>query len=235
MNERVVKYRVKRIIITGASDGLGAEFAKLCVEDGIEVIELSRTRPDYKCLFIEADLTKKNSIMNACNIIKNKYPKFDALINCAGVVCKQKTNCIKYDELDNLIRINTIAPIYLVSNLLDLIKENGADILNVGSTIGTKPYLDHCAYGASKWALRGTSLNLQLELAKTRCRVIQFNPGGMNTRIVEKYNGEKIENPDEYMDPKDVAALMLYTLNLPKQLEISEITVNRKLKGVSCE
>jgi len=219
---------MKRIIITGASDGLGKELAKLCINEGIEVVALSRTKPDYECIHIETDLSKENSIKNACDVIKEKYSQFIALINCAGVISKQKPNSISYDEMDNLIKVNTIAPIFLTSCLFDLIKENEADIINVGSTVGTKAYPDQCVYGASKWAIRGTSLNLQLELAKTRCRVIQLNPGGMNTKLFEKYNGEALENPKEWMNPKDIAGVMLYILKLPKQVEVSEITINRK-------
>jgi NADP-dependent 3-hydroxy acid dehydrogenase YdfG len=78
--------------------------------------------------------------------------------------------------MENLMKVNTFAPLFLTSQLFDLIKENEADILNVGSTVGTKAYENQASYGASKWALRGISLNLQTELAKTKCRVIQFNP-----------------------------------------------------------
>lgn len=219
---------MERVIVTGASDGLGKEFGKLCIKENIEVIALTRSKPDYKCIHIETDLSKEESIKNACDLIKEKYPKFNALINCAAVISKQKPNSITYEELDNLIKINTIAPIFLASNIFDLIKENEADIINVGSTVGLKAYADQCAYGTSKWAMRGTSLNLQLELAKTRCRCIQFNPGGMNTEMFKKYNGEVIENPKDWMDPKDIADVMLYILKLPKQLEVTEITINRK-------
>ncbi len=99
--------------------------------------------------------------------------------------------------------------------------------MNVGSTVGTKGYVDQSAYGTSKWAIRGTSKNLQIELKDTKCRVIQFNPGGMNTKFFEKYNGEKLDLK-AYMNPKDIAEVMFYILNLPKQLEISEILINRK-------
>lgn len=165
----------------------------------------------------------------ADNIIKQKYNNFDALINCAGVPGIQKLNEVTYSCLENLMKINSIAPMFLTSQLIDLIKKNEADIINVGSTIGLKQgYSDQLAYTTSKWALRGTSYNLQLELKNTKCRVIQFNVGGMNTRMHEKYTGNKIENPDEWMKPEDVAELMLKPLNLPKQIEISEIVVNRK-------
>ena len=162
-------------------------------------------------------------------MIKQNHPKFDALINCAGVPGIQEINNITYDTLYNLMQINSIAPIFLTSQLFDSIKENEADIINVGSTVGLKQgYTNQLAYTTSKWALRGTSFNLQLELANTKSRVIQLNVGGMNTRMHEKYTGKKIENPSEWMQPEDIANIMLYTLKLPKQIEISEIVINRK-------
>lgn len=222
---------MKKIILTGASDGLGKEFGRLCIKNNINVIALCRMKPDYECNFIKTDLTNKDSMIEACNIIKEKFNDFSVLVNCAGVPGIEKINEITYDCLENLMRINSIAPMFLVSQLMDWIKKNEADILNVGSTVGLKQgYFDQLAYTTSKWALRGTSYNLQLELKNTRCRVIQFNVGGMNTRMHEKYTGNKIENPDEWMNPADVAKLMLDLLNLPKQIEISEITINRKNK-----
>ena len=95
--------------------------------------------------------------------------------------------------------------------------------------MGKKAVIDQCAYTTSKWGIRGTSLNFQLELAKTRCRVVQFNVGGMNTRMHTKYNGIPISNPESWMNPKDIAEFMLHILRLPKQMEISDISINRKV------
>lgn len=128
------------------------------------------------------------------------------------------------------MKVNVLAPIYLVTQLITLIKESEADILNVGSTIGTKAgYTDQIAYTTSKWAIRGTSYNLQLELKKYNCRVIQFNVGGMNTRMHTKWTGKEIEHPEEWMNPADIADLMIHILKLPKMIEVSEITINRKV------
>jgi len=220
---------MKTVILTGASDGLGHAFGKKCIEDNIRVIALSRTQPDYPCDFIATDLSEEASIKAACNIIRDSGEKFDALINCAGVQAVRETGKIDYGSMDRLFRINTIAPIFLTSELFDLIKQFCADILNVGSTCGTKAgYPGEVAYTTSKWGLRGTSYTLQSELKATGCRVIQFNPGGMNTRIKAKDTGIEVSDPENWMKPEDVAEVMLYILKLPKQLEVSEITINRK-------
>lgn len=222
---------MKNIILTGASDGLGKEFAYKCLkEKDINIIALCRTKPDYECDFIKTDLADEKSMQNACNIIKENYNKITAIINCAGVPGVQKLEEVTYDVLDNLMKINVLAPIFLVTELITLIKESEADILNVGSTIGTKEgYPDQIAYTTSKWAMRGTSYNLQVELKKHNCRVIQFNVGGMNTRMHTKWTGKVIEHPEEWMNPADIADLMVYLLKLPKMIEVSEIIINRKV------
>jgi NAD(P)-dependent dehydrogenase (short-subunit alcohol dehydrogenase family) len=174
---------MKRVIITGGSDGLGLAFVKLCLKQQIQVINLSRHQPniediyiDNQCIHLETDLADEKSIIATANRIKENYPQFDAIIHCAAAISLQEPNKITYDELENLMKVNTLAPIFLTSQLFDLIKENEADIMNVGSTVGAKAYKNQCAYGTSKRAMRGINLNLQTELANTKSRVIGFNP-----------------------------------------------------------
>ena len=57
--------------------------------------------------------------------------------------------------------------------------------------------------------------------------MIQFNPGGFKSALVQKFDN-KAADLSTYMNPEDVAQLMLQILQLPKALEVSEILVNRK-------
>ncbi len=221
---------MKRVILTGANDGLGAAFGKLCVENNIEVVALARKKPDYKCEFIEVDLTSEEQMDKAIQEIKNKYGEFDAFINCAGTMSIGKTQDITLKEAQYVYMVNSIAPIYMIAKLHDLILNNKADILNVVSIMATlfDVELDSVLYTSSKWGFRGASFNLEAEFSKTPCRVITLNPGGMNTSLFRKYDKALDHMADEWMDPKDIADIMLYTLNLPKQVEINEISITRK-------
>ena len=87
---------MKNIILTGASDGLGKEFAKWCISKGYNIIAICRTKPDYKCDFISMDLTNEKSMLNDCNIIKEKYNEFEDFINCAGVTGIKELDKITY-------------------------------------------------------------------------------------------------------------------------------------------
>ena len=221
---------MKKVILLGASDGLGKAVANLCNSEKLEVINISRTPCDISGVTnITCDLSIEKDIDNAVNTIKEKHNDFDAIINCAAIVAMEKINEITYPKFEKAFKINTIAPLYFLSSLFDNIVKNGADILNIGTTADLKAgFNDQLAYTSTKYGLRGGSYNLGLELAKTKSRVIYVHCGGMNTQMHEKDYGNKIEDPAEWMDPSDVAGIVLYLLNLPKQVEISEITINRK-------
>ena len=221
---------MKKVIILGASDGLGKAIASLCKSEKIEVINVSRTACDISGVInIACDLSIEKDIDNAVNIIKEKYSDFDAIINCAAIVAMEKINEITYSKFERAFKINTIAPLYFLSSLFDNIVKNEADILNIGTTADLKAgFNDQLAYTSTKYGLRGGSYNLGLELAKTKSRMIYVHCGGMNTQMHEKDYGKKIEDPTEWMNPDDIASIVLYLLRLPKQVEVTEITISRK-------
>ena len=108
---------MKRIILTGGSDGLGKKFAQKCIEDGIEIISLSRNKPDYPCIYIKTDLSIEKDITNACNQIKESYCEFDAIVNCAGTISLEEADSISYHDLEYVYKVNSMAPIFLISQL----------------------------------------------------------------------------------------------------------------------
>jgi len=228
---------MKKIIILGASDGLGKSIASLCVNKNIEIINISRTQCDIPGVInIKCDLSIENDLDNAISIIKKEHSNFDAIINCAAIVAMEKINEITYEKFNRAYKVNTIAPLYFLSALYDIIVQNEADILNVGTTASAPlkaGFQNQLAYTSTKYALRGGSYNFSLELKSTKSRVIHINLGGMNTKMHEKDYGIKIEDPAIWMNPSDIADIIIYLLNLPKQIEISEITINRKGRRLS--
>ena len=88
-----------KVIILGASDGLGKAIASLCNSEKIEVINISRTPCDISGVInVPCDLSVEKDIDNAVNLIKEKYSDFDAIINCAAIVAMEKINKITYPK-----------------------------------------------------------------------------------------------------------------------------------------
>ncbi len=217
------------IIITGASDGLGKEIAKLYKASGVKVINISRRECEEADINLQHDLTQGSEISAAVEQISKMPEEITALINCVGVWGEEPIADMTESEVDLLLATNIKAPMLLVSGLISKIKADGADVVNVISTAGLWGNKDHIAYAASKWGERGFTEALRAELKNTASRTMSFYPGGMKTKFFEKSLGTDITDDGSYwMDPAAVALCLKQLLDLPKNIEVSEITLNRK-------
>ena len=216
------------IVITGASDGLGQELAKVLVKNGQHVVSLSRQQAKEASETIKTDLTSTESIENAVQKLLAMDEPITALVNCAGVLSFESIENLTSEEIERVFAVNVTGPMLLVSRLTERLKTDSADVLNVASTVGTKAYKDQASYGSSKWAMRGFSQNLQVEFKDTNVRVISFCVGGFRSNIAKKVTGESLPDPENWMDPAEVASFMKTILDLPKNMEVSEIIINRR-------
>jgi len=219
-------------LITGASDGLGLAIAELLVSKGKKAVSLSRTKPSAEGVdWIEVNLLDGVSIAQAAKrLLEDKEP-IEALINCAAVTSYEDIDKLTPGELERMFKTNVTAPMLLTSELLGRIKQDNADIVNVGATIALKAgYAQQSVYSTTKWALRGFTQNLSEELKPTGCRVISFLLGGFNSKMHQKVTGKSIAEPENWMRTEDIAMCLVQLLELPKNMEISEIIINRKTR-----
>lgn len=219
-------------IITGASSGLGLAIAEALVAKDKKVVSLSRTRPAPGGIdWLQVDLLSENSVVDVANQLLQKDEPIEGLINCAAVTSYEDIDNLTPAELDRMFKTNVTAPMLLTSKLLGRLKQDGADIVNVGATIALKAgYAQQSVYSTTKWALRGFTQNLAEELKPTGCRVISFLLGGFNSTMHEKVTGKPITDPENWMRVEDIAAYLIQILELPKNMEISEVIVNRKTR-----
>lgn len=216
------------IVITGASDGLGLQLAKVYKAAGKRVVNIARRESSGADENILADLTDAEAIARAANEVLALDEPLEVLVNCAGVLTVEPLGGVTVDALDRTLGVNIRGPILLVSALANRLKQDRTDIVNVSSTVGTKAYPEQAAYGASKWAMRGFSQNLQLELKDTN-RVISLCVGGFNSDIARKATGQNLPaDPENWMNPTEIASFVKQILDLPKIMEVSEIVINRR-------
>ncbi len=216
------------IIITGASDGLGLQVAKLYKEEGKKVVNVSRRKSEYADVNICLSLREGKEIDEVTKQILEIDEPIEALINCAGVLSIQELGKITEDEIKRLMSTNVKPSILLVSNMYDRIIKDQTDIVNVSSTVGLTGKINQAVYGASKWAIRGFSKNLQEEFKDKPNRIISFCPGGFKSKLFEKATGIDNTKEGSWMRAEDVAVALKQTLDLPKNIEVSEIILKRK-------
>jgi NADP-dependent 3-hydroxy acid dehydrogenase YdfG len=157
-------------------------------------------------------------------------------VHCAGDGKVEFINDINFTEADMTFRLNVVWPLALTSWLFDLIKKNEADVLSVVATIGLKWYQHMTAYSAAKWGQTWLVENLQIELKWTKSRVIGVYPWGMQTtsNVGEHWRDTQLrkitnkESSGNMLDPKEIAKIIFDIYTLPKNIEVSEIIINRK-------
>lgn len=192
----------KNIVITGVNRGLGFYIAQNFLNEGHNLILLSRTnnikkeliQPIRKKQIIitkKLDLEKKKDIIRIKDIIKKKFKTIDLLINNAaiqgpiGLFHKNDFNL-----WEKTITINFINTAFLIKNLIPILKKKSlvVNISGGGSTSSRKLF---SAYSSSKTALVRLTENLAEEYKKDKIRFVAIAPGALNTRMYK--NSSKIE------------------------------------------
>jgi NAD(P)-dependent dehydrogenase (short-subunit alcohol dehydrogenase family) len=218
----------KKILVTGASSGIGRAVAILCSSLGANVIITARNEGRLKESFsslkgeghrmILADLTCSEDREN----LVRELPSLDGVVQNAGVGSRVLCKNITEDDINFIFNPNLKAPVLLQSLLLANKKINkGASVVFIASRAAQYPSVGNAVYSASKGAILAYSKCLGLELASKQIRVNCVSPGMVMTDFVAKSGLEEdvmegIGNKyplKRYGKPEDVANLVVYLLS----------------------
>ncbi len=204
------------IVITGGTGRLGKELVKLYKADHKTVVNIARSEnkdADHNLLY---DLQDGEAILSVAKEVDMLAEPAEAIINAAGFYKGQKLGEISESEIKRNMATHVKAPMLLASELFERIKKDGTDVVNISSIAAITPSVGAPAYGASKSALRGFSADLRLALKNYPSRVVTLCPAAFGPA------------EDGQMDVKDVAKLIKQLLDLPKNIEVSEVIINMK-------
>lgn len=158
----------KRIIITGATNGIGRATTKLLLEKGFEVVmlvrneqkanqvveELKQETGNENCFYELVDLADLNSVKTVCELILKKYHHVDVLINNAGGIFQERQ--LSKQGVEMHFALNHLAHFYLFKQLFPLLMKSKTRVLNVSSEAHRVANLDlqdinvESSYGAMK-------------------------------------------------------------------------------------
>jgi short-subunit dehydrogenase len=184
-----------RILLTGASGGLGGALAQQLAASGAALLlagrdperlaEIGRSLPRAQGIThstVRADLTQPEGVAAAAGAAREF--RVNVLINNAGVGGFGLYDRHDWGEIDTLLATNLTAPLRLTHALLPWLKARPqAAIVNIGSTFGSLPFAGFAAYSAAKAGLRGFSQALRRELADTSVAVVHIAPRAIDTAL----------------------------------------------------
>jgi NAD(P)-dependent dehydrogenase (short-subunit alcohol dehydrogenase family) len=220
----------KRILVTGATSGIGSEIVRVLVRYGAKIYAIGRNHSKLAALTegteqiecISGDLTDPTFTLD---LVKG-IDRVDGLVYSAGLMGLKPLNVLKNKDVDGFMSINFEAAFSLSKELINqkkLIKEGSMVFISsvYGVMIGGRGNL---AYSASKGALNGMIKSMALDLAHLKIRVNQIAPGMIETSgldqtvtgsiSVEAMNEEMKRYPlGKFGSPHDVAFASLYLLS----------------------
>lgn len=204
-----MKVSEARVLLTGASGGLGRVMARTLRDAGAAVMGVGRGpgRPDE--LWVTADLTTPEGIAAVVRAAATWRP--NVVVQAAGLPGFGALPTLAPERIAAVLQANLLAPMLLAQALLPLLlQQPKAQLVFVGSALGRIGLPGFSVYGASKAGLHGFAEALRRELADTPVRVQILGPRstrtGFNDAAVEAYN----RTTGTAMDaPETVAAALL--------------------------
>lgn len=201
----------KKIIVTGASSGIGREISIYLSKLGANLIITSRRldvlEDTYSQLegnghiLLNYDLEKVDSIEKWIKTNEDKFGKMDGLVHSAGIANTKPMNMTYPAYLEKVMKINfySFVEIVRVLNSLELLQRH-ASIIAISSTASRAGNKGKVAYSASKSALVGAAKCMALELSKKKIRINLISPSFIRTKLFERY----LENHRDSLDSRQI-------------------------------
>ncbi len=232
---------MKTILVTGATSGFGAAFARRFIQDGHRVIATGRRVERLTQLAEELgknllaaplDVTDAPAVAGFVAALPTDWQAVDVLINNAGLALGQGPAWeAELADWDRMVATNVSGLIHMTHAVLPAMvaRDNGL-IINLGSIAGVYPYPGGHVYGASKAFVQQFSLNLRADLVGRNIRVTDIEPGmvtgsefsqvrfgGDSGRAAAVYAGT---NP---LTAEDIAETAAWLVSLPAHVNINRI------------
>ncbi len=224
-----VDYRNQTIIVTGASSGLGAEFARQLAARGADLVLVARRADRLETL--AAELTDAHGITvttiardlglpDAGRTLRAEMESrgihATGLVNNAGFGTHGPFTDEDADRLQDMITLNVSALVDLTRAFIEpLTAADHGVLINVASLLGFQPTPYLAVYGASKAFVLSFTESLWEEARGTNLRVLAISPGATETEFYEAAGSQSADYGAKRVTPEQVVRIALKTIDRP--------------------
>jgi short-subunit dehydrogenase len=189
MRNLPTEIRGRVALVTGASRGLGALICRTLAEQGAQVVGVARssrglteTQATVEAIggtftALPFDLSRPQLLGDLQTEVESRVGQIDILVNNAGVERYVPFQEGTFDQLQEILQTNLVAPMELTRRFLPGLLERGGHIVNIASLGGKKGIPFNSVYSASKGGIVLWSDGLRQELRGTRVKVSVICPG----------------------------------------------------------
>ena len=195
----MISFDNKKIIITGATGGIGNELVKkfislkgkvLATGTNNEKLEkLKKEYPDVEIL--KFDISKHSEIENFIEDASSKIKGLDILVNNAGITIDNLSLRMKNEEWQKVIDVNLSSTFFICKyGIKKMLKNKFGRIINITSIVGHTGNIGQANYTASKAGMIAMSKSFALEYAKKNITINCVSPGFIQTAMTDKISDE---------------------------------------------
>ncbi len=235
--------KIKVVVISGVTSGIGKAAAKAFVNKGYKVIGLGRREDKLNELKKEfgsdvflnliCDVTDFKQIENKFSNIPEIFKNISVLVNNAGLIKGVgRFDRITGEDFEIMIKTNVLGVINLTKYLFLKIKSSGCGhLVNITSIAAHYAYNGGHVYASSKAFVEHFGRNLLTELSDDKVRVTNISPGKTKTDFFKtQFNGdnikaEKVYNEIAPLQPEDIANSIVWAVTQPDHVNISSIEI----------
>lgn len=231
----------KVIIIMGASSGIGEATARLLAAQGARLVIAARRRERIEALAAElgpnvlaqlADVRDWEQVAAVVQQAMSAFGRVDVIFNNAGIMPQGNLALRQYDEWQQMLDINIMGVLNGIAALLPIMREQEDGlIITTDSVAGHVVYPGSAVYNGTKYAVRAIMEGLRQEEREQGIRSTIISPGMVASELFKTVGDPKIEKnlrdmaaiDGNSLTPMDVAEAVLYAIQQPKHVAISEV------------
>lgn len=235
----------RRVVVTGASSGIGASTVRLFRSHGWDVVGVARRTDRLEALASEtgasvftADLTDQAQVDALRDFLAQGGPVHALVNNAGGAFGVASVEESDPEDWSRMFDVNVVAVKRVTTALLPLLRDGAregghADIVMLTSIAGHIPYEGGGGYNASKFAAHAMAGVLRLELSGEPIRVIEIAPGMVKTDefTLKRLGGDQgradavYAGVDHPLLADDIAEVIVLSVELPGHVNLDLITV----------
>ncbi len=199
----MISFKNKKIIITGATGGIGYELVKKftslegdVLATGTNSEKLNKLKADFSNIkIVKFDISNHQNIENFIEQSFSDLGGLDILINNAGITMDNLSLRMKNEEWQKVLDINLSSTFYMSKySIKKMLKNKFGRVVNVTSIVGHTGNLGQANYTASKAGMIAMSKTLAIEYAKKNITVNCVSPGFIQTAMTDKISDEIKKN-----------------------------------------